>query len=116
LLLQAVGGIFGGGLYGMSGTMIGLTGDAVWLPMVILFFISLMDAFIFMEYAGCYPKMASTFLYIKQGIGGTAGEACSWIINMYGTFSAPMSSVFITMTAAGYLSSFFGFSTCMIQE
>jgi L-asparagine transporter-like permease len=65
LTLQAVGGIFGGGLYGMSGTMIGLTGDAVWLPMVILFFISLMDAFIFMEYAGCYPKMASTFLYIK---------------------------------------------------
>jgi amino acid transporter len=109
LTLQAVGGIFGGGLYGMSGTMIGLTGDAVWLPMVILFFISLMDAFIFMEYAGCYPKMASTFLYIKQGIGGQAGEAASWIINMYGTFSAPMSSVFITMTAAGYLSSFFKF-------
>jgi amino acid transporter len=107
LLLQAVGGIFGGGLYGMSGTMIGLTGDAVWLPMVILFFISLMDAFIFMEFAGCYPKMASSFLYIKEGFGGKGGEAISWIVNMYGTFSAPMSSVFIIMTAAGYLSSFF---------
>jgi len=107
LILQAVGGIFGGGLYGMSGTMIGLTGDAVWLPMVILFFISLFDAFIYMEFVACYPKMATTYLYMREGFGGKVGDAVAWTINMYTTFAAPMSSVFITMTAAGYLQSFF---------
>ena len=107
LILQAVGGIFGGGLYGMSGTMIGLVGDAAWMSMAFLFIISLFDAFIYMEFAGAYPKMAQTYLYMRKGFGGKAGEAIAWIVNMYNTFAAPMSSVFITMTAAGYLSSFF---------
>jgi amino acid transporter len=106
LILQAVGGIFGGGLYGMSGSMIGLVGDAVWMPMFILFFTSLLDAFIYMEFASCYPKMATVYVYIKEGIGGKIGEAISWTLSMY-TSLAAFSSVFICMTAAGYLSSFF---------
>ena len=107
MILMAVGGIFGGGLYGMSGTMIGLTGDAVWLPMIILFCISLFDALTYMEFAACYPKMASTYIYMKEGFGGKAGEGIAWTVNMYNTLAAPMSSVFITMTGAGYLQSFF---------
>jgi len=107
LILQAIGGIFGGGLYGMSGTMIGLTGDFVWAAMAFLFIPSLFDAFTYMEFAACYPKMATTYIYMKEGLGGKVGEAISWGLNMYTTFAAPMSSVFITMTAAGYLQSFF---------
>lgn len=102
LIFLALGGIFGTGIYSFSASIIGLVGDAVWMPMAFMFFISLLDAFVYTEFGLVYPRMATTFVYIKEGFGGKIGEAVSWINAMSSLFASWLSSAVVATSSGAY--------------
>ncbi len=102
LIFMALGGIFGTGIYSMSASIIGLVGDAVWMPMAFMFILSLLDAFVYTEFGLLYPRMATTFVYIKEGFGGKIGEAFSWINAMSSLFSSWLSSAMVATSSGAY--------------
>jgi len=103
LIFLALGGIFGTGIFSMSASMIGLIGDAVWIPMVVTFFMALFDAFIYTEFGLTYPSMSTTFVYIKEGFGGKVGEAISWINSISMLFAGMLSSAMLAASTGSYV-------------
>jgi amino acid transporter len=69
LLFFVIGDILGTGIYGLTGSVAGVIGGALWVPFLLAFIVAFITAFSYLELVGKYPRAAGAALYTHKAFG-----------------------------------------------
>ena len=76
ITLIGVGAMIGAGIFVLTGIAAGVAGPALLLAYLLNGLVTTLTA---MAYASCFPEAGGGYLWVKEGMGGTAGFLSGWM-------------------------------------
>lgn len=112
LTIYGVGNILGAGIYGLIGSVVGLTGNLSWLAFLIAAITGALTGLSYAELSAMFPKSAAEFVYTEEAFKKRIlSYILGWIIIFSGIFSAAT----VSLVFAGYLSDLLGIPSIFLN-
>ncbi|MDX1797265.1 MAG: APC family permease [Candidatus Lokiarchaeia archaeon] len=112
LTIYGVGNILGAGIYGLIGSVAGLTGDLSWLSFVLAAITGAFTGLSYAELSAMYPKSAAEFVYTEEAFKKRIlSFSLGWII----IFSGILSASTVSLVFGGYLSDLMGVNSIFLN-
>jgi len=102
-----MGGMIGSGIYVMIGQVTGYSGPIMWLLFLGSLFYCITEAMVYVEMACMYPNAASTFIYLREGLGAVSPAfAKMYSFAMVWATLLPLGTATLAMSGAAYVNAF----------
>ncbi len=112
LTIYGVGNILGAGIYGLIGSVVGITGNLSWLSFVLASITGAFTGLSYAELSAMYPKSAAEFVYTEEAFKKRIlSFSLGWII----IFSGILSASTVSLVFGSYLSDLFGVSSIFLN-
>ncbi|MFX0040187.1 MAG: APC family permease [Promethearchaeota archaeon] len=112
LTIYGVGNILGAGIYGLIGSVVGITGNLSWLSFILAAITGAFTGLSYAELSAMYPKSAAEFVYTEEAFKKRIlSFSLGWII----IFSGILSASTVSLVFGGYLSDLFGISSIFLN-
>ncbi len=105
LTIYGVGNILGAGIYGLIGSVVGITGNLSWLAFVLASITGAFTGLSYAELSAMYPKSAAEFVYTEEAF---KKRNLSFILGWIIIFSGILSASTVSLVFGGYLSELIG--------
>jgi amino acid transporter/nucleotide-binding universal stress UspA family protein len=79
ITLIGVGAMIGAGIFVLTGIAAGVAGPALLLVYLLNGLVTTLTAMAYAELGSCFPEAGGGYLWVKEGIGGTAGFLSGWM-------------------------------------
>ena len=79
ITLIGVGAMIGAGIFVLTGIAAGLAGPGLLLVYVLNGIVTTLTAMAYAELGSCFPEAGGGYLWVKEGVGGTAGFLSGWM-------------------------------------
>lgn len=79
ITLIGVGAMIGAGIFVLTGIAAGVAGPALLLVYSLNGVVTTLTAMAYAELGSCFPEAGGGYLWVKEGIGGTAGFMSGWM-------------------------------------
>ena len=107
LTVYGVGNILGAGIYGLIGSVVGITGNLSWLAFLLASITGALTGLSYAELSAMYPKSAAEFVYTEKAF---KKRILSFVLGWVIIFSGILSAATVSLVFGGYLSDLFGIS------
>ncbi|MFX1379937.1 MAG: APC family permease [Promethearchaeota archaeon] len=112
LTIYGVGNILGAGIYGLVGSVVGITGNLSWLSFILAAITGALTGLSYAELSAMYPKSAAEFVYTEEAFKKRIlSFSLGWII----IFSGILSASTVSLVFGGYLSDLIGVNTIFLN-
>ncbi|MFX1417443.1 MAG: APC family permease [Promethearchaeota archaeon] len=111
LTIYGVGNILGAGIYGLIGSVVGITGNLSWLAFVLASITGAFTGLSYAELSAMYPKSAAEFVYTEEAF---KTRILSFILGWIIIFSGILSASTVSLVFGGYLSDLFNVSSIIL--
>jgi APA family basic amino acid/polyamine antiporter len=105
LTVYGVGNILGAGIYGLIGSVVGITGNLSWLAFVLASITGAFTGLSYAELSAMYPKSAAEFVYTEEAF---KKRILSFILGWIIIFSGVLSAATVALVFGEYLSGIIG--------
>ena len=105
LTVYGVGNILGAGIYGLIGSVVGITGNISWLSFVLASITGAFTGLSYAELSAMYPKSAAEFVYTEEAF---KKRILSFILGWIIIFSGVLSAATVALVFGEYLSGLIG--------
>ncbi|MFW9881067.1 MAG: APC family permease [Candidatus Thorarchaeota archaeon] len=112
LTIYGVGNILGAGIYGLIGSVVGITGNLSWLAFVLASITGAFTGLSYAELSAMYPKSAAEFVYTEEAF---KIRILSFILGWIIIFSGILSASTVSLVFGGYLSDLFNVSSIYLN-
>jgi APA family basic amino acid/polyamine antiporter len=112
LTIYGVGNILGAGIYGLIGSVLGLTGNLSWLAFLLASITGALTGLSYAELSAMFPKSAAEFVYTEEAF---KKRILSFILGWIIIFSGILSAATVSLVFGGYLSNLFGISSIFLN-
>jgi APA family basic amino acid/polyamine antiporter len=112
LTIYGVGNILGAGIYGLIGSVVGITGNLSWLAFVLASITGAFTGLSYAELSAMYPKSAAEFVYTEEAF---KKRILSFILGWIIIFSGILSAATVSLVFGGYLSGLFGIPSIVLN-
>ncbi|MFW9827116.1 MAG: APC family permease [Candidatus Thorarchaeota archaeon] len=112
LTIYGVGNILGAGIYGLIGSVVGITGNLSWLSFILASITGAFTGLSYAELSAMYPKSAAEFVYTEEAF---KKRILSFILGWIIIFSGVLSASTVSLVFAGYLSDLFNISSIYLN-
>ncbi|UCC18248.1 MAG: amino acid permease [Promethearchaeota archaeon] len=112
LTIYGVGNILGAGIYGLIGSVVGITGNLSWLAFILASITGAFTGLSYAELSAMYPKSAAEFVYTEEAF---KKRILSFILGWIIIFSGVLSASTVSLVFGGYLSDVFNVSSILLN-
>jgi APA family basic amino acid/polyamine antiporter len=112
LTIYGVGNILGAGIYGLIGSVVGLTGNLSWLAFLLASITGALTGLSYAELSAMFPKSAAEFVYTEEAF---KKRILSFILGWIIIFSGILSAATVSLVFGGYLSDLFGIPSILLN-
>ncbi|MFX0036559.1 MAG: APC family permease [Candidatus Hermodarchaeota archaeon] len=112
LTIYGVGNILGAGIYGLIGSVVGITGNLSWLSFILASITGAFTGLSYAELSAMYPKSAAEFVYTEEAF---KKRILSFILGWIIIFSGILSASTVSLVFGGYLSDLFNISSILLN-
>jgi len=105
LTIYGVGNILGAGIYGLIGSVVGITGNLSWLAFILASITGAFTGLSYAELSAMYPKSAAEFVYTEEAF---KKRILSFILGWIIIFSGVLSAATVALVFGEYLSGLIG--------
>ncbi|MFX1327819.1 MAG: APC family permease [Promethearchaeota archaeon] len=112
LTIYGVGNILGAGIYGLIGSVVGITGNLSWLSFILASITGAFTGLSYAELSAMYPKSAAEFVYTEEAF---KKRILSFILGWIIIFSGVLSASTVSLVFGGYLSDLFNVTSIFIN-
>ena len=79
ITMIGIGGMIGAGIFVLTGIAAGIAGPALILAFVLNGIVTSFTAMSYAELGSAYPEAGGSYLWVKEGLGGTQGFLAGWM-------------------------------------